>query len=240
MIQLIAAVIVAVWFYRSARAVGRNGAAWAVGGGVASFVPSVIWGLFVRVAFLPALYGSVPGSATLFVVSLLIGLVGIALGLALAYWVHKKYLRTGPGNVGAADAAPAADSASQAMATGTAEVPENVRNMMQVLFIVALIYAIAVFGLLMWIASMGARALPLILFAAIIVLYIMVMRFASARNYGKATGYMIAAGIVNLPLGIVALIVGIIARRAWKNWVAQQPVAQSEVAAAEDSMGATD
>jgi hypothetical protein len=239
-LYIIGAVIAGVWCFRSAQAVGKSTIAWAAGGVVAFLVANAVCRMVVRAAIIPWLYASDLSGLGVFIAESMFEIGGVALGLALAYWIRKKYLRAGPGNVAVADTAPAADSASQAMATGTAEVPKNVRNMMQVLFIVALIYAIAVFGLLMWIASMGARALPFILFAAIIVLYIMVMRFASARNYGKATGYMIAAGIVNLPLGIIALIVGILTRRAWKNWVEQQPVAQGEVAAVEGSTGATD
>jgi len=222
MLQLIAAIVVAVWFYRSARTVGKNAAAWAVGGAVASFVPGIAVGLIASVAVFPMLMRSDMDSTGFGIVALLISLVGLGLGLALAYWLHREYLRAGPDGVPAADAGTA----------GPAAPPDNVRNLMQAMFVVALVYAIGIAGLLLWIASMGAGPLPLILFAGIIVLYIMVMRFVSTGNHGKATGFMIAAGIINLPIGIVALVLGIVARRVWKKSLQQQPIAEGQVAPA--------
>jgi hypothetical protein len=110
----------------------------------------------------------------------------------------------------------------------TAVVPDEVRNTMQALMLVAIVYAIGLLCAIVWLASLGARLLPLLVFAAVAVLYGASIRFAMDRKYGKATGYMIAAGILNLPIGILAIIVGVVARRAWKRWEEQGPIGQEE------------
>lgn len=93
MLQIIIAIVIGIWFYRSARAVGKNAAAWAAGGVLAFLAPSIPWGLFARVAILPALYRSGTGDAGAIAVALFISVFGILLGLALVFWMHKKKLR---------------------------------------------------------------------------------------------------------------------------------------------------
>jgi hypothetical protein len=109
------------------------------------------------------------------------------------------------------------ETGDRAPVASTAMVPDSVRNTMQVLMVVAIVYAIGLLCAIVLLASMGARFLPLLVFAAVAVLYGASIRFAMDRKYGKATGFMIAAGILNLPIGIVAIIVGVVARRAWKK-----------------------
>ena len=47
MIQVIVAIAVAIWFYRSARAVSKGGGTWALNGVVAVVGPSILWVIFV-------------------------------------------------------------------------------------------------------------------------------------------------------------------------------------------------
>jgi hypothetical protein len=93
MLQIIIAIVVGIWFYRSARTVGKSGAAWAVGGILAFLAPSIPWAVFAQAVILPALYHSHTGSGGAIVVALGVGLVGLLLGLALVLWIHKKNLR---------------------------------------------------------------------------------------------------------------------------------------------------
>lgn len=83
---------------------------------------------------------------------------------------------------------------------------------------VAVLYVVVVSVFFLWLASMGARPLPLLFIAADVALYWVSIRNTAKKQYGKATGYMIAAGILNLPLGIFAIIVGISVRRSWQKW----------------------
>jgi len=94
MIQIIAAIVVAVWFFRSARTVGKSGFGWAIIGAFALFVPSIPWAIFARAAILPALIDSDIGEAGAIISGLAIGLVGVGLGLVVAFWVHRKNLKS--------------------------------------------------------------------------------------------------------------------------------------------------
>jgi hypothetical protein len=94
MLQIIVAIVVAVWFYKSARAVGKNGFGWAVIGIVAMTIPSLAWGFFVRAAILPTLIRSQISDAGAIMSGLAIGLVGIGLGLAVVFWLHRTNLKS--------------------------------------------------------------------------------------------------------------------------------------------------
>jgi len=120
------------------------------------------------------------------------------------------------------------ETGDRAPMASTAVVPDRVWNTMQVLMVVAIVYAIGLLCAIVWLASLGARFLPLLVFAAVAVLYGASIRFAMDRKYGKATGFMIAAGILNLPIGIVAIIVGVVARRAWRKSEEQGHITQEE------------
>ena len=54
MIQAIAAVVVAIWFFRSARAVGRSGIGWAIRGVLSFIAPSLLWMVFAGAVIFPA------------------------------------------------------------------------------------------------------------------------------------------------------------------------------------------
>lgn len=170
------------------------------------FMISVLWGLYALFwvqSWLFQLPGLDSGLSGRIIVPFLAEGLGIALGLAVWYVTYNKCLRA-----------------------------RGFPKAMLAIVSVALLY---VFGISLVLAKMlewGARPIPLIFFTGIVVLYIVAMRHALARNHGKATGYMIAAGILNLPVGIVALIVGIVARRAWKKSLQPQSVAQSEAGSA--------
>jgi hypothetical protein len=97
---------------------------------------------------------------------------------------------------------------------------------------IALFYVLVNAVMLVSLVELGARPLPLVVVGAIIVLYIVAARHALKGIGGKATGYLIAAGIINLPIGIIALIVGIVARRKWKKSPQAADIAQDRTAAA--------
>ncbi len=83
----------AVWFFRSARAVGKSGIVWAIIGVLVFLAPSIPWWAFVRVVIFPALISSdiFDGNGAIF--GLLLGLTGIGLGLVLVFIVHWKNLK---------------------------------------------------------------------------------------------------------------------------------------------------
>ncbi|MEQ6342914.1 MAG: hypothetical protein M3A44_15040 [Gammaproteobacteria bacterium] len=90
--QSIIAIIVAVWFFRSARAVGKNGISWAIAGVLAFLAPSLPWLLFIR-SIIPRLAESDLGDTPDWLVGFALGLVGIGLGLLAAFWLYKAKLR---------------------------------------------------------------------------------------------------------------------------------------------------
>ena len=289
---LIAALVAGIWFYRMARAEGRNAVAWAARGFLACLAPNVVWRLFLdpmtmtlwtileevppfvlTLAFdsigvaLGAGFafrryrmqvvdsgGAAPSTSAFrighlmtailvcltvcilwnlvayrwvrwglgylldpdglpgfIVAGFLAGIIGVALGLAVWYAIYSKYLRA-PGFPGT----------------------------LLAIVSVALLYVIGDAVMLAMMLEWGARPIPLILFAGVVVLYIVAIRHALARNHGKATGFMIAAGIINLPIGIVALVTGIVARRAWKKSLARQASAEGQGAPAGSPAGAAD
>ena len=91
--QSVVAVIVAIWFFRSARAVGKSGVAWAIGGVLAFLAPSLPWLLFVRASLLPKLVKSNLSDFAETAVAVSLGLVGVGLGLLVAYLLYRANLR---------------------------------------------------------------------------------------------------------------------------------------------------
>jgi hypothetical protein len=85
MIQIIAALLVATWFFLSARAIGKRGIAWAFGGVVALVAPSIPWAIFAGVVILPAILGSDVSQAGAIVAAVAIGLSGIVPGLVIVF-----------------------------------------------------------------------------------------------------------------------------------------------------------
>lgn len=97
MIQIVAAIVVSIWFFRSARARGKRGVRWALLGVIALLAPSVPWGIFARLVIFPALIPELiradVGAVGAAAFGLAIGAVGVALGLGLVYWIHRRHLR---------------------------------------------------------------------------------------------------------------------------------------------------
>ena len=93
MIQILVAIGIAIWFYRSARAAEKSAFGWAVLGALAMLAPSIPWGLFANAVVLPAILGSDIGRTGVVGAAILTGLVGVALGCAVAWWLHSRYLR---------------------------------------------------------------------------------------------------------------------------------------------------
>jgi hypothetical protein len=94
MIQIIAAIIVAVWFFRSATKIGKSGIRWAIIGICAFILPDIPWALFAYQAILPTVIQSDIGDTGVIISALAIGLVGLLLGFIVVYWVHRKYLKS--------------------------------------------------------------------------------------------------------------------------------------------------
>ena len=92
-IQIIIALGVAVWFFRSACATGRNALGWAAIGALAVFAPSVPWAVVVSLVVLPAVIGSDMGDTQTFLLAAFVGLIGVGIGCVLAWWLHRRYLR---------------------------------------------------------------------------------------------------------------------------------------------------
>ena len=57
----LAAIVIAIWFYRSAESRGLPGIQWAIAGAIAFYVPNVIWSLLIAKPN-PALTGSLASS----------------------------------------------------------------------------------------------------------------------------------------------------------------------------------
>jgi hypothetical protein len=117
-IQLLAALAVAVWFFRAARAVGKSGPGWAVLGFGAVIAPSFPWLIFARLTIIPALIRSDLEGFSLGIIAFVVGAIGVLFGLAFAYWLHRTKLRPDPSRPdvpmpGAADS-PAATAPRQA------------------------------------------------------------------------------------------------------------------------------
>jgi len=94
MIQIIAAILVAIWFFESARKVGKNGISWAIIGILALILPSILWVIISRVTILPALMKTDIGPAGAIISGLAIGLVGVGLGLVVVFWIYKMNLKS--------------------------------------------------------------------------------------------------------------------------------------------------
>ena len=92
MIQIIVAIIVAIWFFCAARQAERSGIGWMFIGLAAFLLPSVPWALILRFAILPAVVESDVGDVAAFTGGFLLGLVGVGLGLGCAFFVRRRYL----------------------------------------------------------------------------------------------------------------------------------------------------
>lgn len=92
MIQIIVAVIVAIWFFCAARQTERSGLGWMFIGLAAFLLPSVPWALILRFAILPALLEADMSDGAAIASALFLGLIGVGLGLGCAFFVRRRYL----------------------------------------------------------------------------------------------------------------------------------------------------
>jgi hypothetical protein len=90
MIQIVVALFVAAWFFRSARAAGRSAVGWAFLGVLALVLPSIPWSIFARMVIFPALLEADVEGAVLFLSALLVGLIGVGLGVLTARSLHRS------------------------------------------------------------------------------------------------------------------------------------------------------
>jgi hypothetical protein len=91
MVSIVVWVVVVIWFFRGARAAGRNGLGWALVGTAAYGVPTLIWEAILRFKIVPTL---LEASRTdgLVVQVVFLGLLGIALGIVSAVVVFRMSL----------------------------------------------------------------------------------------------------------------------------------------------------
>lgn len=87
MIGGIVAVLIALWFYRTAESRGLPNFHWAVGGLIAYYVPNFIWSLAVAKPWVNSLHQSNATST-----ASLINFSSIFVGLAVAFLVHRFFM----------------------------------------------------------------------------------------------------------------------------------------------------
>lgn len=80
----IVAVVIAVWFYRSAEGRGIPPIPWAVAGAIAYYVPNFIWSLLVAKPWLSSLHAQNAA-----VMSSIVGHSSILVGVIFAVLVHR-------------------------------------------------------------------------------------------------------------------------------------------------------
>lgn len=80
----IVAVVIAVWFYRSAEGRGIPPIPWAVAGAIAYYVPNFIWSLLVAKPWLSSLHAQNAA-----VMSSIVGHSSILVGVVFAVLVHR-------------------------------------------------------------------------------------------------------------------------------------------------------
>ncbi len=82
------AVLIAVWFYRTADSKGAPGVQWAIAGLLAFYIPNFIWSLLVAKTMLQNLHAqSAPIKASL------VGHSSVVLGALCAWFVWSTFLR---------------------------------------------------------------------------------------------------------------------------------------------------
>ncbi len=83
MIGIIAALVIAIWFFRRARRLGRNGFGWAVLGVVSYYVPNLLWQSLVSMPIARNAMRSGEFSGGTFFACVLAG-VGLGIACAIA------------------------------------------------------------------------------------------------------------------------------------------------------------
>ncbi|MDD2768175.1 MAG: hypothetical protein PHT19_05550 [Methylococcus sp.] len=91
MIGGIAAILITIWFYRSAEARGLPAVQWAFAGLVAYYVPNFVWSLLVAKPLMAEFHARAA--------VLMAGLIGhssVIVGAAIAFVVHRYFLLRAP------------------------------------------------------------------------------------------------------------------------------------------------
>jgi hypothetical protein len=84
----LAAIVIAIWFYRSAESRGLPGIQWAIAGAIAFYVPNVIWSLLIAKPMMTQLHAqNASGMASL------LGFSSVFVGAAVAGLVYVLVLR---------------------------------------------------------------------------------------------------------------------------------------------------
>jgi hypothetical protein len=91
MIQIVGAILVSIWFFRSARTHGQSGIVWAFMGLCAFLGPSILLSAIINSAFSPGIPVDRIGSG--FGLGLLIGLIYNSAGIVAAWFLHKRMSR---------------------------------------------------------------------------------------------------------------------------------------------------
>lgn len=87
MLGSLAAIIIAIWFYTTARAMGKNPVSWAVIGLLAYFIGAILWTVLVT----PPLRDSVEHNQS-YILGFIVRYAYVVVGVGCAMWVKFKHL----------------------------------------------------------------------------------------------------------------------------------------------------
>jgi uncharacterized membrane protein YjjP (DUF1212 family) len=88
LLYVIASIVVAIWFFRSARAIGKSGLVWSIIGIGIVLLAGLVW-IAIAITFIPSSLIFFPSTA---IAGFLLKFFGVALSFALAFLVHRKTL----------------------------------------------------------------------------------------------------------------------------------------------------
>ncbi len=91
MLGSLAAIFIAIWFYTTARALGKNPVNWAAVGLLAYFIGATLWTFLVT----PGLRDSVEHNQS-YILGFIVRYGFVAVGFGCALWVKFKHLGKAP------------------------------------------------------------------------------------------------------------------------------------------------
>lgn len=96
MIGVICALLIAIWFWRSAGRVGKSKIGWALLGLISYYVPNLSWQFIVTLSVREGVLDAVrmgPGAENVGLILLIASVfIGVALGIGSAVLVHRRLL----------------------------------------------------------------------------------------------------------------------------------------------------
>lgn len=91
MIGLLVSILFVIWFFNSAKKVGKNEWGWALAGFISYYLPVFIWGLILR-SIIPELGIRISSDTGAIAFGLVIGLSAVLIGATCAVLVRSKLL----------------------------------------------------------------------------------------------------------------------------------------------------